>query len=88
MDVELLESEKHLLKVKLKGEDLGFASLVVEKLLAEKTVSFASAAFDHPLKGNPVITVKAPDAKKQLVKALDAVADDLAELRGALKKAK
>jgi len=69
-------------------EDLGIASIIVQKLLESKSVKFAAAAYDHPLKGNPVIRIKANDAKKELKKAIEAAKEEIAEFREALKKAK
>ncbi len=88
MEIEILEGEKERFDVKLLGEDLGFANAIVEKLLASKSVSFAAAEYDHPMKGNPVIRVKAKDAKKELVHAIEAVEKDLEDAKKQLEKMK
>ncbi|MFQ5405707.1 MAG: RpoL/Rpb11 RNA polymerase subunit family protein [Candidatus Micrarchaeia archaeon] len=88
MNVETLKDEEGFLEVKLSGEDLGVASLVVERLLHNKSVAFAGAKLDHPIKGNPVITVKAKNAKKELQKAVSEVAKDMDKLQKELEKAK
>ncbi len=88
MEIEVIEGEKERFDVKLVGEDLGFANAIVEKLLQSKSVSFAAAEYDHPMKGNPVIRVKAKDAKKELVRAIGAVEKDMEEAKKQLEKMK
>ena len=87
MDVSFVKKEKDEWQVKLAGVDLGFASLVAERLLQSKSVLFAAAVLDHPLKGNPMLTVRAKDPAKELGKAIEAVNEDLSALGSALKKA-
>jgi DNA-directed RNA polymerase subunit L len=88
LKIEVLNSEKDRFDVLLHGEDLGFANMIVEKLLESKSVSFAAAEYDHPIKGNPIIRVKAKDAKKELAKAVESVEKELSEARAQLAKLK
>ncbi len=88
MKLEVLTDDKNRFDVLLHGEDLGFANTIVEKLLESKAVTFASAELDHPLKGNPIIRVKAKDAKKELSKAVAAVEKDLQEMLEKIEKLK
>ena len=81
MKLEFLKDEKDEVKVKLVGEDKAVCALVVEKLAGEKEVEFAGCTDDHPLLGNPVITVKGKGAKKHLNEAIDEVKKDLKELQ-------
>jgi DNA-directed RNA polymerase subunit L len=64
--------------------DLGFANWLVARLLEDKDVSFAAADYDHPLTANPVLRVKAEDAKKSLLKALEAARKQARDFEKAL----
>lgn len=86
MEVKILQDDSNRLDVMLKGEDLGLAKLVVEKLLESKSVTFAAADVEHPLIGNPIIRVQAKDPKKELEKAVDAVEKDFEKLEKQLQK--
>ncbi len=86
MKLEFLTDEKDEVKVKLLGEDKAICALVVEKLVANKDVEFAGCNDDHPLLGNPVITVKGKGAKKSLAEAVDEVKKDLKELEKQVEK--
>ena len=88
MTVEVLKEDGDFLEVLLQGEDLGLANRIVEELLQNKSVSFAAAKLDHPIKGNPIITVKSKDAKKELSKAVASVAKDLQGIKVELEKVK
>ena len=81
MKLEFLKDEKDEVKVKLVGEDKAVCGLIVETLSKEKEVEFAGCTDDHPTIGNPVITVKGKNAKKQLVDAIEQVRKELKELQ-------
>ena len=83
--MEFLVKEKDYIEVKLEREDLGFAQFVVSKLLEDKSVSFAATSPDHVLKGNPIIKVRAKDAKKALASAFDDAAKEISEAKKAMK---
>ena len=83
----LIADEKEYLEAEFERQDVGFFNLVVEKLLESKGVSFAAAAYDHPLKGNTVLKVRAKDAKKELHKALEETGFELQQFAKALGKA-
>lgn len=79
--VATADKEKDCLEITLEGEDLGLANLVAGELVSNGSVQFAHAALDHPITANPVIRVKAKDAKKELVgKAAEKIAKQFAEL--------
>ncbi|MFH0972155.1 MAG: RpoL/Rpb11 RNA polymerase subunit family protein [Candidatus Micrarchaeota archaeon] len=86
MEVKVLKDEDGYLEVMLMQEDLGFANLVVDRLLESRGVGFAASAYEHPLKGNPIIKVKAKDPHKELKKALEGVKEELEKFEKALKK--
>ncbi len=86
MKLEYLKDEKDEIKVKLVGEDKALGALVVEKLAKEKEVDFAGCADEHPMLGNPVITVKGKSAKKKLTEAIEEVKKELKELEKTVSK--
>ncbi|MEM0475909.1 MAG: RpoL/Rpb11 RNA polymerase subunit family protein [Candidatus Norongarragalinales archaeon] len=82
--MKILSSKKNELVVSLDGMDLGFANWLVARLLEDSSVSFAAADYDHPLTANPVLRVKAEDAKKSLLKAIDAARRQVKDFEKAL----
>jgi len=84
VELKILKDENKELKVEFEDLDLGLANYVVDGLLKEKDVEFASASYTHPLEGCVVITIKAPNAKKALAKAVKASAAELEAVRKAL----
>lgn len=86
MKLEFITDEKDEVKVKLVGEDKALGNLVVEKLVENKDVEFAGCVDDHPLLGNPVVTVKGKGAKKHLSEAIEEVKKDLKELEKQVEK--
>jgi DNA-directed RNA polymerase subunit L len=84
MPVEVLAKGEGKLELMLRGEDIGFANLVVHELLKSKAVGFASAIYDHPMTGNPVIKILAKDPKKELEKALNSVKKQVGEFKSVL----
>ncbi|MFH1106876.1 MAG: RpoL/Rpb11 RNA polymerase subunit family protein [Candidatus Micrarchaeota archaeon] len=83
---KIVSDEKDFLEIEFERQDVGFANLLVEKLLKGKSVSFAAAAYDHPLKGNSVLRIRAKDPKRELHRAAGAVADELESFLKALDK--
>jgi DNA-directed RNA polymerase subunit L len=77
MNVEFISKEKDFIEAKLEGADEGLANMVVEKLLGRKTVKYAACSLVHPLIPVPVIRVRAADAKKELIAAIEEVEDGL-----------
>lgn len=84
--MKTLVEKKGELEILLEGIDRGIAELIVEKLCTSKEVTFASANYDHPLKGNPHLIVKAKNAKKELLSAIGAVRSEMEEFETELKK--
>ena len=70
----------------LVGEDVGFTNLIAEKLLESKGVEFAASAYEHPLRGNPILRIKAKSPHKELKTALKEVISSLDDFEKALKK--
>ncbi len=67
METEVVHDEKNELHVLFKDADIGLVQLLVEKLLQEKDVEFAAVDYDHPLKHNPVLKIKAKSSPKKLL---------------------
>ncbi|MFH1751285.1 MAG: DNA-directed RNA polymerase subunit L [Candidatus Micrarchaeota archaeon] len=86
MELKTLKDEDGFLEIMITGEDAGFANLIVDRLLSSKAVTFAAASYEHPLKGNPILKIKAKDPHKELKSALKGVAGDLENFEKALKK--
>ncbi len=84
---KVLQDDKDYFEAEFEKQDVGFFNLLVEKLLKSKGVSFAAAAYDHPLKGNAIVRVKAKDAKKELHKAFEETEFELEQFLKALDKA-
>jgi len=80
MNVKVLSKEKEYLELKLEGEDEGFANWLAHKLLEGKSATFASGTVDHPITANPVLRIRAKDAKKEMHKALKEMQVELKEL--------
>jgi DNA-directed RNA polymerase subunit L len=77
MNVQIVKEEKDFVEVKLSGEDLGLANLVAQELVSSGAAEFAYASLDHPITANPVLRVRAKDAKKEIARAAAAVAKKL-----------
>lgn len=86
MEVKIIKDDDQYLEIMLMHEDLGFANLVVEELLKSKHVGFAASNYEHPLKGNPVIKIKAKEPRMELKHALKGVKDEIEKFEKALKK--
>ncbi|MFH0835851.1 MAG: RpoL/Rpb11 RNA polymerase subunit family protein [Candidatus Micrarchaeota archaeon] len=85
--MKIVHSEGSETHFSLQGIDLGLASVLVDKLLEDKSVSFASVDYDHPTTGVPVLKIKAKDAKASLKKAITEVKKDIQEFAKQLSKA-
>ncbi len=79
--LEFLVEEKGEMSVLLEGYDLGFANLLVEKLIQDKSVGFAAVDYVHPNQRTPVLKVKAKNAKKAVADALEEVRKEFSTLK-------
>ena len=84
--IKVVADEKDYLELHLEREDVGFTNLLVEKLLKDKDVSFAASAYDHPLRGNPVLKIKGKNPRKHLKEAIRATRKELESLQALLEK--
>ena|SRR3989338_3390716 len=72
--------EKDQVQVLMEGFDLGYANLLVEKLLEDKGVDFASADYVHPTQRTPLLKVKGKNVKKSIAEALKEVGKEVKSL--------
>lgn len=86
MNVKVLSKEKEYIELKLEGEDEGLTNWIASKVLEGKGASFASGISDHPITANPVLRIRAKDAKKELRKALAEMREELEQLEQKLEK--
>ena len=84
--MKVLESGKNELLLSFEGIDLSIVNLVASKLLEYKEVDFAASDYRHPLEGIPVLRVQGSDLKKNVLKALNEVKDEVAVAEKAFKK--
>ena len=75
---EFVVDDKDYAEVLLHDIDLGFANLLVEKLLEDKAVGFAAVDYVHPTRRTPLLKIKGKNCRKL-------VADALKELQAELK---
>lgn len=87
MNVKVLSKDKEYLELKLEGEDEGFSNWLVHKMLESKSVSFASGLSDHSITANPVLKIRAKDAKKELHKVLEDASKELEDLQKQVEQA-
>ena len=74
---EFVVDDKDYAEIVLHGVDLGFANLLVEKLLEGKSVGFASADYLHPTKRTPLLKIKGKNIKKLVADALKTLESEL-----------
>lgn len=86
MNVKVVSKEKEYLELRLEGEDEGLANWIAHKILEGKGATSASGVSDHPITANPVLRIRAKDAKKELHKALGSIREELDELEKRLEK--
>lgn len=85
MEAKFLTKEKDVVEVQINDCDEGMVRFIVDKLSQDRKVGFATVTLDHPLTSNPVLRVKASNAKESIEKAIEKALDEIEE---AQKKAK
>lgn len=71
--------DKTNFKLKFEQEDQGTLQPIVEKV-TEAGAGFASSVLDHPLQGNPILTVNDAKAKEKIKKACKELVDEIQAL--------
>ena len=90
MEINVVKNEKDYVEIELKGEEAGFANALVEILLEDSDVEFASFRQDHPQAASPVIMLRTKEgnALHTLKTAIKKLKKQAEEFKGALKDAK
>lgn len=70
MELNVLESEKGMLKLEIKGEDHTFCNIVRKELWQDKNTDIAGYSIKHSLVSNPVLVVESNDPKKSLIQTV------------------
>ncbi len=86
MKLELLESDKNLLKVKVSGETHTLLNILREKCWEEKADQ-SSYIQEHPYITEPYVVVRSKDPKKTLLTAAQNIVDQAKEFRVEFEKA-
>jgi len=90
MEIKVIKNEKDYVEIELIAEEAGLANALVEILLEDSDVEFASFRQDHSQAANPVIMLRTKEGNalhtlKTAVKKLKKLSEDF---KGALKDAK
>ena len=90
MKINVLESEKDLLKVEFEKKDEGFLNLIKKYVWQDKATELAGYKIDHPEVGKPVFVLKTKSkaAKKVWNDALTTAKKDIEDFEKELKKIK
>jgi len=74
MELNILEETKEMIRVELVGEDHTLANALRKELWQDSSVKIAGYDIEHPLVGNPILTVETDgkvDPRKALVSAAE-----------------
>ncbi|MFH1752540.1 MAG: RpoL/Rpb11 RNA polymerase subunit family protein [archaeon] len=79
MKIEVIKNENDLMEFKLLGEKYSFPSLLKEKLLLDKSVTFAASKLNHPTDKDSIFIVrtKGKTPKKALTDACIEISKEL-----------
>ncbi len=85
----MLKEESKELVVEFQTHDLTIPDLIASELLESDSVEFAGVSKDHPETGNAVLVVKSSKkAKEELLKAIESLDEQFAELKTQISKKK
>jgi len=83
-DIEILKSTKLELELMVPGESHTICNVLRKILMEDEEIDYAVYGIDHPLIGEPIITIKAKrtkDPKKSLLKASNKLKDQSNEFK-------
>jgi len=88
MEIHLIEKDKRSMVIKIIGEDATLLNPLLEALLADPKVEFATYMKEHPIMGDHHLTVRVKDGKPQtaLKRAAKAVENEFKEAQELLEK--
>lgn len=83
MELQVINDDKEVLELEVKGEDHTLCNLLRNELWNSEDLSFASYSLKHPLIGFPVLLVKAKKGKpkKLLLDAVESLKNKTKELK-------
>ncbi len=89
MEIKVLKNEKNELEFVIKGNRHTYPALLQDRLLADKSVSFAAYKLLHPMDNEAQVIVKTSGktAKQALSDAVKQIEEDCEEFEKHLKKA-
>jgi DNA-directed RNA polymerase subunit L len=89
MKMKVLKDESKELMLEFDTKDLTIPDLIASELLESDDVEFAGVSKDHPETGNAVLVLKSKKkAKDTLLKAIDRLDEQFAELKTQLSSKK
>ena len=83
-DIEILKSTKLELELMIPGESHTICNALRKILMEDEEIDYAVYGIDHPLIGEPIITIKAKrtkDPKKSLLRASNKLKDQSNEFK-------
>lgn len=89
MKINVKRDEGKELDIEFETSDLTIPDLLASELLTSDSVEFAGVSKDHPETGKPLLVIKSKrSAKSDLLKAIESIDANFAELKGQLSKKK
>ncbi len=87
--MKVLKDESKELVIEFDTRDLTIPDLIAHELLADESTEFAGVSKDHPETGNAVLALKSKkNAKAELLKAIERIDEQVAELKKQLSQRK
>jgi DNA-directed RNA polymerase subunit L len=87
LKIKVLKDESKELMIEFETKDLTIPDLIASELLDNDDVDFAGVSKDHPETGNAVLVLKSKKkAKDTLLKAIESLDEQFAELKTQLSK--
>lgn len=89
MDIEVLTDKKLELEIVLHGEKHGLCNALRKILMEDDDVQYAVYGIDHPLIGEPIMTIKTKqkkNAKNSLLKAAKTLKEETDEFKSLIEE--
>lgn len=89
MEIEVLTDKKLELEIVLHGEDHALCNVIRKILMEDDDVQYAVYAIDHPLIGEPIMTIKTKQkkvARNSLKKAAETLKDQTQEFKSLIEQ--
>lgn len=85
MEIEIVKDKTLELEMIIHGENHSICNVLRKYLMEDPDVEYAVYGIDHPLTGEPIMTIKTKRTKRprnSLLKAAERLKDDVAEFKG------